>query len=196
MNRPARTAAALLIILGAPLAAPAMTLHFGVHLGAQTINEAKVKEAYGNGFIHVPYLQVFVAGNVFLGLSYEGGYEKGALLGVYADQATLTMRGLDLTLGYEIRSKAAAGYLKAGYGLYAYRQTIPTTPFAAARPVDHRRSTAVAAAGVKVYPQKFFYLAAEVKFVPLKVKPYDVAVDLGGWRFLGGLGFSVDFRSR
>jgi len=186
-----KTAAALLLVLLlGPASAPALTVQLGVHLGTQIVNDAKVKEAYGSGFIHLPYLQVSVWRNLFLGVAYEGGFEKNALLGVYADPAVLTMKGLNLTLGYEFRAKGLAAYLKAGYGLYAYRQTIPTSPFSAAHPVDERRSTAVASAGVKFYPEKFFFIAAEAKYVPMKVRPYDISVDLGGWRLLAGLGLS------
>jgi len=44
--------------------------------------------------------------------------------------------------------------------------------------------------GIKFYPQKNVFLAVEFKYIPLKVQPYDVEVDLSGMRILGGIGFS------
>jgi len=193
LRTPATKPSALLLVLVlTPLAARAVTLRAGVHLGTRTVNDAKVKNAYGDGFVKLPYLQISLSRHFFLGLAYEGGYKKDGRLGVYNDPAVLTLRGLDLTLGYELRAKWAAAYLQAGYGLCEYRQSIPTTPFSSAHPVNHRQSTAVAAVGVRLYPEKFFYLTAEAKYVPLKVRPYDATVDLGGWRLLAGLGFSLD----
>jgi hypothetical protein len=187
-----KPAAVLLALVLVPLAARAVTVRLGVGLGARTVNDAKVKNAYGSGFVQLPYLQVSIRPHLFLGLAYEGGYKKEGRLGVYNDAAVLTLRGLDLTLGTELRAKWAAAYLQAGYGLYEYRQKVPTTPFSSAHPVNRRQSTVVAAVGIRLYPEKFFYLTAEAKYVPLKVRPYDSAVDLGGWRFLGGLGFSLN----
>ena len=37
------------------------------------------------------------------------------------------------------------------------------------------------------------YLSGEVKYVPLKVKPFDEEVDLGGLRYLLGLGYAFKF---
>jgi hypothetical protein len=180
----------ILAVLVVPPAARAMTIQGGVYLGIQTVNDAKIKSAYGNGSLTLPYLQVSIWRKLFLGIGYETGYEKNANLGVHADLATLSLRGIDLILGYEFGSKIIAAFVKAGYGIFEYRQRIRGNPYVAGFPVNHRKSTAVAAAGIKIYPLKYFFLAGEAKYVPLKVRPYDYSVDLGGWRFLGGLGFS------
>jgi hypothetical protein len=37
------------------------------------------------------------------------------------------------------------------------------------------------------------YLSAEVKSVPLKVRPFDINVDLGGIRILAGIGYQFWF---
>jgi hypothetical protein len=37
------------------------------------------------------------------------------------------------------------------------------------------------------------YLGAEVKYVQLKVMPFDIKVDLGGLRYLLGLGLKFDW---
>jgi len=188
-----KTALFALISLLGPLAAPALTIQVGVWMGSRTVADAKVKSAYGDGFVYLPYLQAAVWRKLFVGASYEAGYEKNGVLGVYSNPATLTVIGLDLYLGYEFKFKAIAVYVKAGYGLYRYKQSVRNNPYIAGYEVNHLKSTAVAGAGVKLYPLKFFFISGEAKYVPLKVRPYDLTVDLGGWRFLGGLGFSFDF---
>jgi hypothetical protein len=177
----------------APLAASSLTVQIGVWMGSRTVADPKVRSAYGDGSVYLPYFQAAVWRKLFVGASYEGGYEKNGVLGVYSNPSTLTIIGLDLYLGYEFKFKAVAAYLKAGYGLYRYRQSVRNNPYIADYRVDHLQSTAVAGAGIKLYPLKFFFVSGEAKYVPLKVRPYDYTVDLGGWRFLGGLGFSFNF---
>jgi hypothetical protein len=48
----------------------------------------------------------------------------------------------------------------------------------------------VIAAGLRVYPWRFLFFSADVKYVILPVKPYDQSVDLSGIRLGGGLGFA------
>jgi hypothetical protein len=36
------------------------------------------------------------------------------------------------------------------------------------------------------------FLAAEIKYVPLQVKPEDVEIDLGGWRLAAGIGCTFE----
>jgi len=59
--------------------------------------------------------------------------------------------------------------------------------------VDATKSTFFVAGGLKIYPMKNVYISAEVKYVPLKVKPIDDEVDLGGLRLMGGLGFTFGY---
>jgi hypothetical protein len=64
------------------------------------------------------------------------------------------------------------------------------------QPADKTKSTFFVAGGLKVYPMKNLknlYLSAELKYVPLKVKPYEDEVDLGGLRLMGGVGFSFGY---
>ena len=70
----------------------------------------------------------------------------------------------------------------------AYKQTIESSyiPFK----VDDKKSGVTLAAGLRVYPLDGAYLSLEAKYVPLKVKPIDVEVDLGGWRLALGVGYS------
>jgi hypothetical protein len=129
---------------------------------------------------------------LFVGASYESGYEKNGALGVYLNPATLSVQGLDLHAGYELELKPLVLYVKAGLGLYHYVQTIRNNPFTEAYKVDQTKATAVFGAGFKLFPAKFLFLSGEAKYIPLKVRPYDYDVDLGGWRFLAGLGVSFE----
>jgi hypothetical protein len=168
-----------------------MTVQIGFSIGSRTVRDPKVKTVYGEGTVSSPGLQVGFGRGLSIGASLESGYEKKGVLGVHDNPATLVVDGIDLVLGYEARVKSIAGFVKAGYGLYRYRQTIRDNPYAAGFEVDQRKSTVVLGAGIKVYPAKFFFVSAEAKYVPLKVRPYDYEVDLGGWRFLGGLGLRL-----
>jgi hypothetical protein len=189
---PKRTIVAAWAALAFPLAAQAVTLQAGFWMGSRTVLDSKIKASYGSGSVVLPTLQASVWRKLFVGASFETGYEKNASLGVYFDPTTLSVQGFDVFLGYEFGSKAIAATVKAGYGLFQYKQTVVGNAYVADYKVDHRQSTVVAAVGLKIYPKKFFFVAGEAKFVPLKVRPYDYEVDLGGWRFLGGLGLSFD----
>jgi len=46
------------------------------------------------------------------------------------------------------------------------------------------------AAGTRFYATRGLFLAAEIKYVPLKVKPLTEEVDLGGMRLALGIGYT------
>ncbi|GAI56629.1 unnamed protein product, partial [marine sediment metagenome] len=50
----------------------------------------------------------------------------------------------------------------------------------------------VVGTGLNIYLIKGFFFIAEVKHVPLKVKPFDIEKDLSGLRYLLGLGFEFE----
>ncbi len=170
----------------------AFTIQAGASYGLRKVNDAKVKAAYKDGEAYYPYVEV-QAWRVFtLSIGYEGGYRGTALLGPYNSRGELSVTGIEFLAGYEFRISLFAFFAKAGYGLYFYKQTVEDE-YVKDFPVDHSRSTFVLKGGLKLYPRKFLFLAFEVKYVPLKVQPYDVEVDLGGMRYMLGLGASFDF---
>jgi hypothetical protein len=57
--------------------------------------------------------------------------------------------------------------------------------------VDGTKSTFSGSAGIKFYPIKTLFLVIEARYVPLKVKPLEEEVDLGGLRLEGGIGFTI-----
>lgn len=170
----------------------AFTFQAGAFYGLRKVNDAKIKAAYKDGEVYFPFLEVQAWKGLTLSFGYEGGYSGTALLGIYNSPAELSVSGLEFLVGYEYRINRFGFFAKTGYGLYFYKQTV-LDDFAKDYPVDASQSTIVFKGGLKLYPGKFLFLAFEIKYVPLKVKPYDYEVDLGGMRYLLGLGASFDF---
>jgi hypothetical protein len=183
--------AAVFLILASTFSS-AFTIRAGALYGLRKVNDAKIKAAYKDGEVYFPYLEVQAWKGFTLSIGYEGGYEGTALLGPYNSRAELSVSGLEFLVGYEYRISRFALFAKTGYGLYFYKQTVQDE-YVKDYPVDHSQSTIVFKGGLKIYPWKFLFLAFEVKYVPLTVKPYDYEVDLGGMRYLLGFGASFGF---
>jgi hypothetical protein len=197
MRRPVLLAALLLALVPVARASPraGIGLRAGAWYGLQQVNDAKINGVYGKteAYVFLPYLEARFGPGWTLGAGYEFGYDRNGLIGPYDYTTRLRMSGINILAGYEFRTKSVAVFAQAGLGLYSYTQTIDN-PNVTDMPVDARKTTVLAAAGIKYYPADVIFLAFEARYVPLKVKPYDVAVDLGGWRFAVGAGFAVDFR--
>jgi opacity protein-like surface antigen len=125
-----------------------------------------------------------------LGAGYEGGYSKAGKIGIYQEPSTLKVNGFEVYIGYALKIGSFSPYIKIGCGSYSYKQTIDS-PYLSDFRVDGNKSTFSGSGGIKFYPIKNIFLAIEVRYVPLKVKPLEEEVDLGGMRFLGGVGFSI-----
>jgi len=127
-----------------------------------------------------------------LGAAYEGGYSRTGVIGLYNEQTSLEVSGVELFAGYWLKFDLVVFYLRGGWGNYGYLQTVQS-PVARNYPVEARAQTVVAAAGINVYLLDRLFLCGEIKYVPLKVKPYETEVDLGGWRYLVGIGYGIRF---
>lgn len=173
----------------------AMTIQAGAFFGLRKVNDTKIKAAYKDGLVSCPYLEIGSWKNLVFSIGYEGGYREIALLGLYESRAELSVSGIELLVGYEYRISSFALFAKTGYGLYFYRQTVEDE-FVKDYAVDSFRSTFVLEGGLKLYPWKFLFVGIEIKYVPLTVKPYDYEVDLGGMRYLVGLGVSFEYKKR
>jgi hypothetical protein len=173
--------------------ASAFTIQAGAFYGLRKVNDAKIKAAYKDGEVYVPYVEFQAWKGLTVSIGYEGGYGGTALLGPYNSSAELSVTGMEFLVGYECRIGHFAFFAKTGYGLYFYKQTVQDE-HVKDFPVDDSQSTIVLKGGLKLYPWKHLFLAFEVKYVPLNVKPYDYDVDLGGMRYLLGLGASFDFK--
>lgn len=173
----------------------ALTIQAGALFGLRKVNDLKVQAAYKDGNVYFPYLEVQPWKDLTFSIGYEGGYNETALLGPFQSRADLSVTGLEFLVGYEYRIKRLALFAKTGFGLYFYKQTVQDE-YVKDYEVDQSQSTIVLKGGLKIYPWKFLFLALELKYVPLKVKPYDYEVDLGGMRYLVGFGVTFDYKKR
>jgi len=95
---------------------------------------------------------------------------------------------MEVFVGYQFSVGMVSPFLRAGYGSYSFKQVIDS-PFHTEDGVDKTQGTVTLAGGLKLLSLTgHFFLAGEVRYVPLKVTPYKVEVDLGGMRFTAGMG--------
>jgi opacity protein-like surface antigen len=185
-------AAAVLILLGLASSAPAAVVwRTGLGIGPQHINDPKIRSTYGQQAVFRPSVEAAFGRHLSAGLAYEFGYRRDGRIGIDLLPTSLSMSGINLALGYEIPIGSAALYGRAGYGLYFYKQTIDGS-FLVGHEVDRSQSTIVAGVGVRIRAGRSFFLSGEAEVVPLKVRPYDVTVDLGGFRLFFGAGFVLN----
>jgi len=163
----------------------------GLNAGFRDLNDATLGEIYGDGYVYEPYLRYSFAGSYSLELSYEGGYKKSGLVGVFQEDSTLSVSGFQLTGIVRVpllRIRRVSTYFKIGFAYYFYKQDIDS-PFVRQK-VDHTKWTTVIGVGMSLNLFRGFFLTAEYKSIPLGVKPFDIDVDLGGSRILFGIGYS------
>jgi len=185
-------ASLMLLALAGPAAAPAWDVTAGLLAGPRTASDETVKRIYGGGTVYSPFLAVGLWRGFRVGASFEGGYSRTGVIGLYDEPTTLEVSGVEIFAGYWLKFDLVSLYLRGGWGNYAYLQTVQS-PAARNFPVDARSQTVVAAAGLNVYLLERLYICGEVRYVPLKVKPYETEVDLSGWRYLIGIGYTVRF---
>lgn len=172
-----------------PIRQYAADFDLGIFYGQRTVNDSDIKNIYGNGTVYFPYLAINVWKGIIIGGGYEGGYSRDGKIGLYNESTSLRVLGVEFFVGYQLRIKIVSPYIRIGYGSFSYKQTIDS-PYVGDYKVDHKKSTVIISGGLKFYLIKNLFLAGEVKFVPLKVKPFEEEVDLGGMRYLAGIGFT------
>ncbi len=177
---------ALLVALCGPSRA-AVHIEIGALGGTRTVNSADIKTVYGNGMVFYPYLAVHAWKGLYIGAGYEGGYKREGTIGIYEEPTTLQVVGFEAFVGYEITVRTVTPYIKAGYARYSYKQTIDS-PFIGDQAADGNKWTMTLGGGLKLSLSGAFFAAGEIRFVPLKVKPFEDEVDLGGMRYTAGLG--------
>jgi hypothetical protein len=189
MNLKMRKAALGLVLLAAlgGVARAAIRFEAGILGGTRTMNGADVKAVYGNGMIYYPYLAVHVWKGLFVGAGYEGGYSRKGTIGIYEEPTTLRVGGFETFVGYEIKVGTVSPYIKAGYARYSYKQTIDS-PYIGDRAVAAEKWTPTFGGGLKLSLSGALFIAGEIRFVPLKVKPFEDEVDLSGMRYTAGFG--------
>ncbi len=167
----------------------------GLNVGYRYLNDVALGEIYGDGYVYEPYIRYNPSFLYSLELSYEGGYKKSAPIGLFQEDSTLSVSGLQLSgvVGIPLlRIRRVRTYLKIGIGYYFYKQDIESE--FVRRRVDRKKWTTIIGAGMNANLFRGVYLSAEVKSVPLKVRPFDINVDLGGIRILFGVGYNFWLR--
>lgn len=190
-----RRAAAALALLGISAGFCAAEVHLGLRLGRRTIFDDKIVEVYGEGFLYSPFLRL-TSERTLLGIeiAYEGGFSREGTIGLFQESSTLSLQGIEAAAVVRKRFGPVAPYLKAGLGYFFYKQVIDSQDVRLK--VNESIQQVVLGGGIEVLMPRGFYLTSEVKYVPLKVSPYGRLVDLGGMRFLAGIGFSFDVGPR
>jgi len=178
---------AVLLSFASGAAFAGIRLEVGALLGSRTVQDAAIKEVYGNGTVFFPYAAVHAWKGLFLGAGYEGGYSKSGPIGIYGETARLKITGFEFFAGYEHAVGMLSPFLRAGYGSYSYRQSIESA-LHEGNIIDSSKGTIVIAGGLKMNLSGSLSLVGEAKYVPLKVQPLDSEVDLGGMRYSAGLG--------
>lgn len=166
---------------------PAIHIEAGVLFGTRSVNNAAIKAVYGSGTVFFPYAAIHLWKGFFVGVGNEGGYSKSGKIGIYQEPTTLKVTGMEVFVGYQFSVGMVSPFLRAGYGSYSFKQVIDS-PFHTEDGVDKTRGTVSLAGGLKFSLTGHFFLAGEVRSVPLKVMLYEDKVDLGGTRFTAGMG--------
>ena len=162
----------------------------GLNGGFRNLDDPALGEIYGDGYVFEPYVRYSFAGSFALELSYEGGYKKSAPIGLFQEDSTLSVNGVQLAGIVRVpllRARNISTYFKVGIAYYFYKQDIDSE--FVRQKVDHNKWTTVLGAGMSLYLFRGVFLTAEVKSIPLRVKPFDINVDLGGTRILFGIGY-------
>jgi hypothetical protein len=182
----------MIIFFALVLPASAADFNLTVRAGYLQPTEPPAKSVYGAGFIINPSLSVEISPYFSIQAAWEGGYQRSADIGLYQESSNLILNAWELSGIFHYPGwKPLVPYVKAGLISCGYRQDIDSAFIR--RAVNHRSLSYSAAAGLKYYAGSNVFFLAELKYVPLKVRPFDVEVDLTGYRVLAGIGYRFSF---
>lgn len=184
-----KLAIGLLLVLFVAGSGRAAEINLGVNLGYRQLKDPGLNEIYGSGVVYDLFARYFPLERYGIELSYEGGYKKDALIGLYQEDSTLTVTGIQLAGAFRYPVWKLVPYFKFGVGYFSYKQDIESE-FVRFK-VDHNKWTTVVGLGMTLDISREIFLSTEVKYIPLEVQPFDIPVDLGGMRYLIGLGFRL-----
>jgi hypothetical protein len=182
----------ILVLVGCVVqTSQAVQVGIGLHLGLRQVQDQIIKDTYGNGYVYVPYLRLMPFRSIGFEVAYESGYKKSGTVGLFDEDSTLSVTGLEFSAILFLPLRTFVGYIKFGMGHYTYKQDIDSDFTRLI--VDDSKWTSFIAGGINLRVFDGLYLSAEVKSVPLVVRPFDTEVNLRGIRFLAGIGYSFNF---
>jgi len=161
----------------------------GVGAGYRQLKDPDIGAVYGGGWVFLPSIRAFPFDHYGLEFSLEEGYRKHAPIGLFRENSTLSIRGARLCAVFRHPVWKLVPSFKFGAGYFRYRQDIKSEYVR--RKVDHHRWTTVVSGRIAVCLYRRIFLSLEVEYVPLKVQPFEIPVDLGGVRLLAGVGFAL-----
>ena len=188
-SRGAISAAVLVVSLLAAHTVQAKEIDLSFNYGYRQIQDEQLKPIYGSGSVFVPQLSFFLSPNFGLSAAYEAGFKKDGRIGAFRENSTLKIGGWEVSIVFRYPIRRFSGFVRIGAGYYGYKQDIDS-PFPRFQ-VDHHGAAPLIGGGLEFRATRGFYLAAEVKYIPFKVSPFDIEVDLSGLRILFGLGYKI-----
>jgi hypothetical protein len=181
----------LIILILAAAQAGQAKIQLGMRFGRRTVFDEAIRDTYGSGSVYLPFLRLTSRRSPLgLEIAYEGGYKKSANIGLFDEVGTLRLWGVEAAAFLTRRFGPVVPYVKLGIGYYAYSQEIESE--FVRLPVDHKQQKLLVGGGVDVLLPGGLFLSGEFKYVPLKVAPHGVPVDLSGYRILVGMGIGFD----
>ena len=184
--------AALLLLCLVPAMGNAGDIKFSLQGGYLNFSDTVIGETYGNGWVYNPSLAVSLSPYVDLRAAYEGGYRQEAEIGLFREPSTLTLNAWEASAVLRYPGfRPWEVFLEAGLGSYGYTQDIQSEFIR--KKADQRKTAAFAAAGITYIAGRNVFLTARIKYVSLKVRPFDIEVDLTGYRLLAGAGYRFSF---
>ncbi len=186
-----KTAAALVLLLFTSSAAYSK-IHLGFRLGRRTVFDENIKQVYGDGTIYLPFVRLTSSQSPMgLELSYEGGYSRTAPIGIFQENSTLSVSGVEASAFVTRRFGMLTPYLKVGIGYYTYKQDIDSEFIR--RNIGNSQQVMLVGGGLDIQLFRGFYVTSEFKYVPFMIISDNRQVNLGGYRFLAGIGYSFNF---
>jgi hypothetical protein len=158
--------------------------------GWRTVKDQTLQSVYGGGWVFAPWMTYRVSRSLWVGAEFEGGYAQKAKIGLFAEESRLAVRGMHAFLYYGRDKGRVRPFLKVGAGLFSFQMDIDS-PYVQASNFASSDVSILVGGGLKVMLGRKLFATAEVKYAALWADPFDDLVDLGGLRFLAGIGLDL-----
>lgn len=188
----------LIVILMTGLSLGAVSLDLGLSYGGRSLSDGKFEPVFGAGAVFCPELSVNLFKGLTLGAMMETGYNRDGVIGTTDKyDATLKVTGFEGFVGYTYDAGRFHPFVRLGFGSYKYEQTYAPQAGSPALPAgfdkfEETKGIVSFGGGLKVDLIKGLYLGGQLRYVPMKVTPTEVEIDLGGLRYMVTLGYRFD----